>query len=77
MRVAHSIVINPKQPRTEEPGTEAARPFVSVVGAAWLLKGQPGRHRDPLDRRRAATSMISGDLQWTSSHPYDEGGKER
>jgi hypothetical protein len=42
MRVAHSIVINPKQPRTEEPGTEAAHPFVSVVGAAWLLMGQPG-----------------------------------
>jgi hypothetical protein len=40
---AHSIVINPKQPRTEEAnGTEAAHPFVSVVGAAWLLMGQPG-----------------------------------
>jgi hypothetical protein len=34
---AHTIVINPKQPRTE-----AAHPFVSVVGAAWLLMGQPG-----------------------------------
>ena len=52
-------------------------PLVSVVGAAWLLMGQAGRHRDPLDRRRAATSMISGDWQWTSSHPYSEGGKER
>ena len=40
---AHTIVINPKQPRTEEAnGTEAARPFVSVGGAAWLLMGQPG-----------------------------------
>jgi hypothetical protein len=40
---AHTIVINPKQPRTEEAnGTEAAHPFVSVVGAAWLLMGQPG-----------------------------------
>jgi len=30
-------------PRTEEAnGTEAAHPFVSVVGAAWLLMGQPG-----------------------------------
>jgi hypothetical protein len=27
---------------TEEPGTEAAHPFVSVIGAAWLLMGQPG-----------------------------------
>ncbi|MDT5148991.1 MAG: hypothetical protein QOI01_724 [Mycobacterium sp.] len=35
MRAAHSIVINPKQPRTEEAnGTEAAHPF--VAGAAWL-----------------------------------------
>jgi hypothetical protein len=43
MRAAHSIVINPKQPRTEEAnGTEAAHPFVSVVRAAWLLVGQPG-----------------------------------
>jgi hypothetical protein len=77
IRVAHSIVINPKQPRTEEAnGTEAAHPLVTVEGAAaWLLMGQPGR--DPLDRRRAATSVICGDLQWTSSHPYDEGGKER
>ena len=72
---AHTIVINPKQPRTEEAnGTEAAHLFVSVVGAAWLLMGRPGVTGDPLDRRRAATSMISGDLQWTSSHPYDEGG---
>jgi class 3 adenylate cyclase len=40
---AHTIVINPKQPRTEEAnGTEAAHPFVSVVGAAWPLMGQPG-----------------------------------
>jgi hypothetical protein len=78
MRAAHSIVINPKQPRTEEAnGTEAAHPFVGVVGAAWLPDGPAGRHRDPLDRRRAATTMISGDWQWTSSHPYDEGGKER
>ena len=42
-----------------------------------VADGPAGRHRDPLDRRRAATSMISGDWQWTSSHPYDEGGKER
>jgi hypothetical protein len=40
---AHTIVINPREPRTEEAnGTEAAHPFVSVVGAAWLLMGQPG-----------------------------------
>lgn len=39
---AHTIVIDPTQPRTEEAnGTEAAHPFVSVVGAAWLLMGQP------------------------------------
>jgi hypothetical protein len=39
---AHTIVINRKEPRTEEAnGTEAAHPFVSVVGAAWLLMGQP------------------------------------
>ncbi len=40
---AHTIVINPREPRTEEAnGSEAAHPFVSVVGAAWLLMGQPG-----------------------------------
>lgn len=39
---AHTIVINPKEPRTEEAhGSEAAHPFVSVVGAAWLLMSQP------------------------------------
>ena len=40
---AHSIVIDPRQPRSEEAnGTEDAHPFVSVIGAAWLLMGQPG-----------------------------------
>src|SRR6478672_8048726 len=29
-------------PDEEANGTEAAHPFVSVVGAAWLLMGQPG-----------------------------------
>ncbi len=39
---AHTIVVEPNEPRTEEAnGTEAAHPFVSVIGAAWLLMGQP------------------------------------
>ena len=39
---AHTIVLDPKKPRTEEAnGTEDAHRFVSVVGAAWLLMGQP------------------------------------
>ena len=68
MRVAHSIVINPKQPRTEEAnGTEAAHPFVSVVGAAWLLMGQPGVTRparsptrcNEHDKRRFAVDLIT------------------
>ena len=40
---AHTIVINPKQPRTEEAnGAEGAHLSVGVVGAAWLLMGQLG-----------------------------------
>ena len=39
---AHTIVLDPKNPRTEEAnGTEDAHRFVGVVGAAWLLMGQP------------------------------------
>ncbi|AGB27236.1 hypothetical protein Mycsm_07140 (plasmid) [Mycobacterium sp. JS623] len=39
---AHTIVVRPNEPRREEVnGTEDAHPFVSVVGAAWLLMGQP------------------------------------
>ncbi len=56
---AHSIVIDPNEPRTEEVnGTEAAHPFVSVVGAAWLLMGQPAvaetrEIRDTTNERRS------------------------
>lgn len=40
---AHTIVLDPRQPRTAEAnGTEDAHPFISVVGAAWLLMAQPG-----------------------------------
>jgi len=40
---AHTIVLDPRIPRTEEAnGSEDMHPFVSVVGAAWLLMGQPG-----------------------------------
>jgi len=40
---AHTIVVDPRCPRTEEAnGSEDMHPFVSVVGAAWLLMGQPG-----------------------------------
>ena len=40
---AHTIVVDPRRPRTEEAnGTEDMHPFVSIVGAAWLLMGQPG-----------------------------------
>ncbi|QNJ89911.1 hypothetical protein HZU40_00115 (plasmid) [Mycolicibacterium fluoranthenivorans] len=38
---ANTIVIDPKEARTEEAnGTEDSHPFVSVVGAAWLLMAQ-------------------------------------
>jgi hypothetical protein len=52
---------------------------VVALDRGELLKwsGWSGASNSPLDRRRAATSMISADLQWISSHPYDEGGKER
>ena len=37
----HTIVVDPKIPRTDEAtGTEDAHPFVSVLGAAWLLMSQ-------------------------------------
>lgn len=40
---ANTIVINPKEPRTEEANhADDSQPFVSVVGAAWLLMSQPG-----------------------------------
>lgn len=40
---AHTIVVDPRRPRTEEVnGTEDMHPFVSIVGAAWLFMGQPG-----------------------------------
>ncbi|WP_081479164.1 hypothetical protein [Mycolicibacterium vinylchloridicum] len=38
---AHSILLNPNHPRTQEvEGDPAAQPFVSIVGAAWLLMSQ-------------------------------------
>lgn len=38
---ANTIVISPNESRTEEAnGTEDSHPFVSVVGAAWLLMAQ-------------------------------------
>ena len=38
---AHSVLLNPAQPRTlEATGDPTARPFVSIVGAAWLLMSQ-------------------------------------
>ncbi|HET9563270.1 MAG TPA: hypothetical protein VFP27_01880, partial [Mycobacterium sp.] len=36
------IVLDPRKPRTDEAhGTEDMHPFVSVVGAAWLVMSQP------------------------------------
>lgn len=38
---AHTIMVRPDVPRTEEAnGTEDAHPFVSALGAAWLLMAQ-------------------------------------
>lgn len=40
---AHTIVVDAQSPRTAEVnGAEDMHPFVSMVGAAWLLMGQPG-----------------------------------
>ncbi|WP_454232298.1 hypothetical protein [Mycolicibacterium fortuitum] len=40
---AHTLVLNPEAIRSEESaGSSEAHRFVSVVGAAWLLMGQPG-----------------------------------
>jgi hypothetical protein len=39
---AHTIIVDPKVPRTDEVlSTPQAHRFVSVLGAAWLLMGQP------------------------------------
>ncbi|MBZ4522158.1 hypothetical protein [Mycobacterium avium] len=38
---AHTILVRPDIPRTDEAnGTESAHPFVSALGAAWLLMSQ-------------------------------------
>jgi hypothetical protein len=40
---ANTIVLDPNETRTAEAnGTEDSHPFISVVGAAWLLMSQPG-----------------------------------
>jgi hypothetical protein len=61
---AHTIMLNPQVPRTDEVnGSEHAHPFVSAIGAAWLLMAQanvaetrtigpaphPGPRPQPLD----------------------------
>jgi hypothetical protein len=39
---AHTLVLKPNEPRTDEVlGSPEGHRFVSVVGAAWLLMGQP------------------------------------
>lgn len=39
---AHTIMVRPDVPRTDEAnGAESAHPFVSALGAAWLLMTQP------------------------------------
>lgn len=39
---AYTVLVDPDRPRTEESqGTGDVHPFVSVVGATWLLMGQP------------------------------------
>ena len=39
---AHTAVLNPAAPRTDEViGSPEASHFVSILGAAWLLMGQP------------------------------------
>ena len=39
---AHTVVLNPAAPRTDEViGSLEASHFVSILGAAWLLMGQP------------------------------------
>jgi hypothetical protein len=39
----HTVVLNPKVPRTDEVvGSPQASRFVAILGAVWLLMGQPG-----------------------------------
>ena len=67
---AHTIVIDPSEPRTEEAnGSEAAHRFVSVVGAAWLLMSQPGvtDHRTITDAPCAPSTSGNDDSRPPSS----------
>ena len=81
---AHTIVVDPKIPRTDEAtGTEDAHPFVSVVGAAWLLMSQTNitetRQTEPTNspegtdpvnpgaREPSSVTIVSYAASWCSS----------
>jgi hypothetical protein len=59
---AHMIVVDPGHPRTEEAnGSEDMHPFLSIVGAAWLLMGQPGVAETRAIQNHAASRPSTGD----------------
>ena len=58
---AHTIMLRPNEPRTEEVnGSEQAHPFVSVLGAAWLIMSQPNL-AETRDRRVACYATLVRD----------------
>jgi hypothetical protein len=69
-----SIFLDPRHPRTEEAnGSEEMHPFISVVGAAWLLMGQPNFSRtrvtEPADVPAPKFSQDSATVPATQREP--------
>ena len=57
---AYTVLVDPDRPRIEESqGSGDVHPFVSVVGAAWLLMGQP----NVTERRIIADAHPAGESQ--------------
>jgi hypothetical protein len=66
---ARTIALRAHEPRTEEAnGSEQAHPFVSTVGAAWLIIGQPNladtRTTEPVEAPKPATGPADSADTW-------------
>lgn len=69
---ASAIYLDPRRPRTEEAsGVEDMRPFISVVGAAWLLMGQPNITETRYTEPPHASQPKHGNLIAAGNPPRD------
>jgi hypothetical protein len=60
---ASAVYLDPRRPRTEEAsGVEDMRPYISVLGAAWLLMGQRNITETRYTESAHATRSQHGDL---------------